>query len=98
MTKQEFEAEILAEFKGGNVKIYEGYDESWRCAKVGNVDILHRGKRARPPGWKVGHMNVYNQPTLREAVALYRSMAKRDRDRAIAQLAELDAAVGEVTP
>ena len=98
MTKQEFEAEVLAEFKGGNVNFYEGDDESWRCADVGQIMVRHRGKRARPPGWKVGHLDMHPTQTLHEAAVAYRCSLEQVRDQANKSLAELDAAEGKVTP
>lgn len=98
MTKQEFEAEVLAEFKGADVKFYEGDDESWRGATVGQIMVRHRGKRARPPGWRVGHLDTRPTQTLHEAAVAYRRSLERVRDQANKSLAELDAAEGKVTP
>lgn len=98
MTKQEFEAEVLAEFKGGNVKFSMSDDESWRTAYFGNLMVLHRGKRARPPGWKVGHLDMSPTQTLHEAAVAYRRSLERVRDQANKSLAELDAVEGKVTP
>jgi hypothetical protein len=98
MTKQEFEAEVSAEFKGAHIKFDERDDESWRSASVGQIMVRHRGKRARPPGWKVGHLDMYPTTTLHEAAVAYRRSLEQDRDRCNANLAALDAAVGKVSP
>lgn len=98
MTKQEFEAEVLAEFKGGDVKFTMRDDESWRTAYFGSLMVLHRGKRARPPGWWVGSFDTSAQPTLREAIEFRRFELEQERDRCNSALTMLDAAVGKVTP